>query len=148
MITINLSFIITILVISCTYKGNLSEVNYIKKRYELHENYDPYCDYYTYNLKRRYIRFLMVYDSLGQLIEYHQMGSEGLISYSKNPVKNVSGKLEKGMNFYTKLNKEKNYILDYNGYKVDTIRDFEFVRGKKQIVTPAKKGIFLLFEYE
>ena len=90
----------------------------------------------------------MVYDSLGQLIEYHQMGSEGLVSYSKNPVKNVSGKLEKGMNFYTKLNKEKNYILDYNGYKVDTIRDFEFVRGKKQIVTPAKKGNFILYEYE
>ena len=146
--TINLFFII-LFSISCTYKGNLSEVNYIKKRYRLSDSYyDPYDKYYRYNWKKRAISNITEYDSLGFVTDYCRAISDDYIYFSKDTTKWNTNPFEEYMNYHIVIDKKNNYIIDHSEFSTDTIRDFEFVRGKKQIVTPIKKGIFLLFEYE
>ena len=64
----NLLFLAIALCIgSCTYKGDLAKVNFIRKRYEINEDYnDPYEKYIIHNGKKRTIRDLMIYDSSGE----------------------------------------------------------------------------------
>ena len=148
----NLLFLAIALYIGgCTYKDDLAKVNFIRKRYEINEDYnDPYEKYIIHNGKKRTIRDLMIYDSSGELIEYrYYLGMEGFISHTKVPIEKYSAKLDDYMTYYTKIDKKNNYILDYDGDKVDTIKEFYFVRGSKRIVTrPNNDGWFLLFEYQ
>ena len=77
----------------------------------------------------------MIYDSSGELIEYrYYLGMEGFISHTKVPIDKYSAKLDDDMTYYTKIDKKNNYILDYDGDKVDTIKEFYFVRGIKELL--------------
>jgi len=103
-------FFIILFSISCTYKGNLSEVNYIKKRYRLSNSYyDPYDKYYRYNWKKRAISNITEYDSLGFVTDYCRAISDDYIYFSKDTTKWNTNPFEEYMNYHIVIDKKNNY---------------------------------------
>ena len=148
----NLLFLAIALYIGgCTYKDDLTKVNFIRKRYKVNEDYnDPYDKYIIYNWRKRKLINVTRYDSLGDITDYCRALSDDYISYSKDYLsrKNTNS-IDEDMNYYLRIDRDNNYLIYSNENGIDTIREFYFVRGSKRIVThPNNDGWFLLFEYQ
>ena len=148
----NLLFLAIALYIGgCTYKGDLAKVNFIRKRYKVNEDYnDPYHKYIIYNWRKRKLINVTRYDSLGDITDYCRALSDDYIYYSKDYLsRKNTNPIDEDMNYYLRIDRNNNYLIDSNENGIDTIRAFYFVRGSKRIVTyPNKDGQFLLFEYQ
>ena len=148
----NLLFLAIALCIGgCTYKDDLAKVNFIRKRYKVNEDYnDPYDKYIIYNWRKRKLINVTRYDSLGDITDYCRALSDDYIYYSKDYLsRKNTNPIDEDMNYYLRIDKDNNYLIDSNENGIDTIRAFYFVRGSKRIVTyPNKDGQFLLFEYQ
>ena len=148
----NLLFLAIALYIGgCTYKDDLAKVNFIRKRYRLSTYYyDPYDKYIIYNWRKRAISNITRYDSLGNVTDYCRTLSDDYIYYSKDYLsRKNTNPIDEDMNYYLRIDRDNNYLIDSNENGIDTIRAFYFVRGSKRIVTyPNKDGQFLLFEYQ
>ena len=148
----NLLFLAIALCIGgCTYKDDLAKVNFIRKRYKVNEDYnDPYDKYIIYNWRKRKLINVTRYDSLGDMTDYCRALSDDYIYYSKDYLsRKNTNPIDEDMNYYLRIDRDNNYLIDSNENGIDTIRAFYFVRGSKRIVTyPNKDGQFLLFEYQ
>ena len=148
----NLLFLAIALCIGgCTYKDDLAKVNFIRKRYKVNEDYnDPYDKYIIYNWRKRKLINVTRYDSLGDITDYCRALSDDYIYYSKDYLsRKNTNPIDEDMNYYLRIDRNNNYLIDSNENGIDTIRAFYFVRGSKRIVTyPNKDGQFLLFEYQ
>jgi len=142
----SICFFIAILIVGCTTKQDLKNVNKISEKLIVFEAKELIHSENRITLidgERCVIEKKIIYDKDGKCIFFYRGGSEGLIQYSRNYIKGYLPFGEEQLNYKIKIDKKNNWILDNN----DTIRTFKVL--KDEIITNVdSNGRFRVYKYK
>ena len=126
----SISFLISILILGCTSKQDLKNVNKINEKLTVFEERVGFVhsenNITIIDGDRCVIEEKIIYDKDGKCLFLYSGGSEGLIQHSRNYIKGFLPLGEEQLNYKIKIDTKNNWILDNN----DTIRDFKVLKNE------------------